>query len=142
MVFIDTGGWIAVAVVSDAFHEAALSYYFDLISNSVRLFTSNYVLDETITCIRYDFGHLQALRFCELYEQAENKRLVTTLWVDPLVAREALETFRKYSDQRFSLTDCTSFVLMQRTSLTEAFTFDTHFETFGFVRQPKIPLQK
>jgi len=86
MVFIDTGGWIAVAVVSDAFHEAALSYYFDLISNSVRLFTSNYVLDETITRIRYDFGHLQALRFCELYEQAENKRLVTTLWVDPLVA--------------------------------------------------------
>ena len=43
-------------------------------------------MDETITGIGYDFGHLQALRFCELYEQAENKRLVTTLWVDPLVA--------------------------------------------------------
>jgi len=60
MVFIDTGGWIAVAVTSDSFHEIALNYYLELIAKRVRLFTSNYVLDETITRIRYSFGHLQA----------------------------------------------------------------------------------
>jgi uncharacterized protein len=142
MVFVDTGGWIAVAVTSDSLHELALNYYLNLIAKRVRLFTSNYILDEAITRIRYDFGHAQACRFCELYEEAEQQQLITTLWVDAPVAKEALETFRKYSDQRFSFTDCTSFPLMQRHALKEAFTFDSHFETLGFLRQPQYLPQK
>jgi hypothetical protein len=32
MVFVDTGGWIAVTVVSDSFHKVATTYYVDLLS--------------------------------------------------------------------------------------------------------------
>jgi uncharacterized protein len=142
MVFVDTGGWIAVTVVSDSFHKVATTYYVDLLSRRVRLFTSNYVVDETITRIRYDIGHAEACRFSDLFEQAQKRQLVTTLWVDETVAQEALQIFRRYSDQRFSLTDCNSFVLMQRHSLKEALTFDSHFEAFGFLRFPQIPRQK
>jgi predicted nucleic acid-binding protein len=141
MVFVDTGGWIAVMVVSDSFHEIARIHYLDLLSRRVRLFTSNYVLDETITRIRYDIGHAEACRFCDLYEQAEKQRLVTTLWVDAGITQEALQLFRKYSDQRFSLTDCTSFVLMKLHSLKEAFTFDSHFDVHGFLRHPQAARQ-
>ncbi|MGH8613302.1 MAG: type II toxin-antitoxin system VapC family toxin [Gammaproteobacteria bacterium] len=142
MVFIDTGGWIAVSVTSDSFHEIASDYYLSLLARRVQLFTSNYVLDETITHIRYRFGHRPACWFCDLYEKAEQRQLVTTLWVDAPIVQDALETFRKYSDQRFSFTDCTSFALMQRHSLKEAFAFDSHFETFGFLREPQLPTGK
>jgi predicted nucleic acid-binding protein len=136
MVFVDTGGWIAVSVASDSLHRVAQNYYEDLLSRRVPLFTSNFVLDETITRIRYDNGHAAACRFWDLYEQAEEQHLVTTLWVDAGVTQEALKIFRKYSDQSFSLTDCTSFVLMKLHSITEAFSFDSHFEILGYIRQP------
>jgi uncharacterized protein len=141
MVFVDTGGWIAVAVASDSLHKVALSYYLELVAKQVSLFSSNYVLDETITRIRYDFGHAQACRFCDLYERAVQQNLITTLWVEQATAAEALGIFRKYSDQQFSFTDCTSFVLMRRHTLQESFTFDSHFETFGFLRRPQLPLK-
>ena len=79
MIFIDTGGWLSVAVITDVFHQAGLSCYLTLLERSMRLFTSNFVLDETITRIRYDYGHTQAVQFCDLYQQAELKGLVTTL---------------------------------------------------------------
>jgi predicted nucleic acid-binding protein len=87
MVFVDTGGWIAVAVDSDTFHDAARIYYASLLLRRVPLFTSNYVLDETMTRIRYDAGHELACRFYDLYEEAENRHLITTLWVDETIAR-------------------------------------------------------
>ena len=132
MVFVDTGGWIAVNVASDSLHQVAQIYYEDLLSRRVPLFTSNFVLDETITRIRYDIGHAAACRFCDLYQRAEEQHLVTTLWVDAAVTREAMQIFRKYSDQRFSLTDCTSFVVMRELRLTEALTTDRHFRQMGF----------
>jgi hypothetical protein len=48
MLFVDTG-WIAVNVAPDFLHRVAKIYFEDLLSRRVPLFTSNFVLDETIT---------------------------------------------------------------------------------------------
>ena len=40
--------------------------------------------------------------------------------------------FRKYHDQTFSFTDCTSFAVMRERSLTDAITRDQHFRIAGF----------
>jgi len=53
-VFVDTGGWIAMAVSRDQYHQQAAFYYQGLSRNKVPLLTSNYVLTETYTRIRYD----------------------------------------------------------------------------------------
>jgi predicted nucleic acid-binding protein len=45
---------------------------------------------------------------------------------------EGLELFSRRADKEWSLTDCTSFVVMQREGLTEALTTDHHFEQAGF----------
>ena len=43
---------------------------------------------------------------------------------------------RRYSDQRFSLTDAISFVVMEELEVREALTLDRHFATAGFVVVP------
>ena len=43
-----------------------------------------------------------------------------------------LELYLKRPDKEWSLTDCISFVVMQRLGLTEALTGDHHFEQAGF----------
>lgn len=39
---------------------------------------------------------------------------------------------RRYSDKDFTLTDATSFVVMEALGIREAFTFDDHFRQYGF----------
>jgi len=70
VVFVDTGGWIALAVKRDRYHKKAATYYRKVSKAKVRLVTSNYVLAETYTRIRYDDGHDKALLFNALIQEA------------------------------------------------------------------------
>ena len=42
-----------------------------------------------------------------------------------------------YDDKDFSFTDCTSFVMMRRLKIVDAFTADHHFEQMGFRLWPR-----
>lgn len=46
--------------------------------------------------------------------------------------QKGVALFRPRTDKQWSLTDCTSFVVMQEHGLTEALTSDHHFEQAGF----------
>jgi predicted nucleic acid-binding protein len=52
---------------------------------------------------------------------------------DDQLFRAGIELYRKRPDKAWSLTDCISFVVMQREGITEALTGDRHFEQAGFV---------
>ena len=45
----------------------------------------------------------------------------------------ALDLYHRHSDKGWSLTDCTSFVVMRDRGITEALTGDKHFEQAGFI---------
>lgn len=62
--------------------------------------------------------------------------LVRMLSVNGKMWQAAWEIFVKYDDKGFPSTDCTSFALMQRVKLHEAFTFDDHLKQMGFVMVP------
>ena len=47
--------------------------------------------------------------------------------------RTAVERYASRSDQRWSLTDCASFLLMEERGITEALAFDRDFEQAGFI---------
>ena len=49
------------------------------------------------------------------------------------VLDDAVTLYLARQDKQWSLTDCTSFVAMQREKITEALTGDHHFEQAGFV---------
>ena len=46
---------------------------------------------------------------------------------------EGLELFGQRPDKDWSLTDCISYIVMQRQGISEALTGDKHFEQAGFV---------
>ena len=50
--------------------------------------------------------------------------------------KNAWKIFLKYYDKGFSFTDCTSFVIMERLAIKEAFSFDQHFNQFGIIKLP------
>lgn len=135
-VFVDTGGWIAITVVRDQFHKQAASYYRKLSKKEIPLVTSNYVLAETYTRIRYDDGHLKALQFHSLIIQAIKLGRPHLEWVTPTIRQEAWRTFEHYQDQVFSFVDCTSFVIARKVHAKEIFGFDQNFNTVGFILKP------
>lgn len=137
-IFVDTGGWIAVAAEHDKYHQVATRYFESHLLAGTRLLTSDYVLDETLTRIRYDIGHKAALRFWQQIEAAKKTDVLDILRVDEEVWAAAFDIFRRYGDQKFSFTDCTSFVLAQLHSVEEVFAFDAHFAIFGLVVRPVL----
>ena len=134
--FVDTGGWIAMAVVRDQFHKQAASYYQKL--SKAPLVTSNYVLVETYTRIRYDDGHAKALRFHSLIQEAVKVGRLHLEWVTPAIHQEGWDIFERYSDQSFSMVDCTSFVIASHADIKEVFGFDQNFNTMGFILRPGL----
>jgi uncharacterized protein len=96
--FVDTGGWLAVVVQTDQYHDVGVLHYEALINRRERLFTQDYVLDETVTRIRYDASHSTAVTFLDLIGAAERSGSLHILHVDNLVWRATESLFRQYHD--------------------------------------------
>jgi len=137
VIFVDTGAWFAVAVKKDPDHNAAVRW---LRRNRERLITTDYVLAETATLIRArdktTRGHRLAVRVASSLLRQESALLEKVTEGDLAVA---LDVFRKYSDHMFSFVDCTSFVVMGRLGITQAFAFDDHFDAYPGIR--RVPRQ-
>jgi uncharacterized protein len=129
MMFVDTGAFLARYVERDQHHRAAKAAWSKLRKGTPRLFTSNFVLDETFTLLarrtRYDFA-------AEKARSLLTSKVLTILRPEHDDELRAVDRFEKLADQRVSFTDCVSFVLMRRARLTRVFGFDRHFRDAGF----------
>ncbi len=74
-------------------------------------------------------GHRVAVAFGDW---VQSERRVQIVRVNEELWQAAWQLFKRYHDKKFSFTDCTSFVLMQRQGLVDVFGFDHHFEQIGF----------
>lgn len=133
MIFIDTGAFLARFIERDQYHDAAVKHWQKLQQDHRRCYTSNFVLDETVTLLArrttYPFA---AARAKNLYDS----KLLSILRPDQDDELAAVEFFQKYADQKVSFTDCVSFVLMTKLRIKCAFSFDRHFAMAGFSVEP------
>ena len=72
-------------------------------------------------------------RAIDLIVALESDPKVRIVPADETLVREGFALYRQRPDKDWSLTDCISFVVMQREHITEALTADHHFEQAGFV---------
>ena len=98
------------------------------------LITSDYVMDETLTLIRFAHSHSKAVEFANAVSASNATKIV---FVEEDLYGNALELFTQHADKPWSFTDCVSFALMKHIELTTAFTFDPHFQQAGFQTLPK-----
>ena len=124
--FVDTSGWFAYANRRDR-HHAAVRRVIETFDG--RLVTSTFVLDETVSLCRYRLGHIVAVKVGAVLFDPETLDLVRMTAEDE---RAGWELFCNRPDQRYSFTDCTSFVLMRRLDLSTVLALDADFAVEGF----------
>jgi len=128
-VFVDTSAWYALIDRRDAGHGRTASLIRELITGGTRLVTTDYVIDESCTLAKARSGSEAAIRLLDLLGQTA---ALDMEWIASERFERAEGLFRKYRDQAFSFTDCSSFVVMRERSIEEAVTTDDHFRVAGF----------
>lgn len=128
-VFVDTSAWLALADKSDQYQNDAIARLKAIKDKRIILVTSDYIVDESITIVRFRVSHDAALKFGE---SLFTSRIINLISIEDHDRIAAWNYFKKYSDKKFSYTDCTSFALMKRMRIEKAFSFDDHFIQAGF----------
>jgi hypothetical protein len=133
--FVDTAGWMACADGADPVHLRSSAARDAALKAGHALITTDFVVDETLTLIRFRLG-LDAAR--AWWQQTEGSSRLRWERVDADRFEKAHDLFFQYRDKAFSFTDCTSFVIMRELRLTHAITTDHHFRQMGFQVVPGI----
>ena len=122
--FVDTSIWYAAADSSDRSNARAKA----ILSSGDSLITTDHILIETWTLLRYRINRSAAERFWEGLRSGvamiEPVRLadLETAWLMGI----------SWSDQDFSIVDRTSFAVMNRLGIDRAASLDDHFAVFRF----------
>jgi predicted nucleic acid-binding protein len=125
---VDSSAYFALSDRSSINHERAARVQVGLTRERRLLFTTNFVIAETHALVLSRLGRdIAASTLGWIQESAAT--IVRVSERDELRAREIIAT---HTDKDYSYTDATSFAVMERLRIGEAFTFDRHFAQFGF----------
>ncbi len=136
-IFIDSGGWLSVVIQSDQYHQAGKADFEAIIDVGALALTTDFVLDEVLTRLRYEVGHAKAAESLTLVHGGVDggairiHRITEDLW------HKAEVIFLRHADVRLSFTDCTSFAWLDVNPVDEVFGYDAHFEIMGHILQPR-----
>lgn len=130
-VFVDTSALYAVLDRDDANHAAA-SEAFDALLDQATLVTHSYVVVEATALVQRRLG-MEAVR--ALADDA--LPAIELIFVDESLHRAASAALLASGERGISLVDWTSFELMRRRGLTDAFAFDDDFAREGFRLVPQ-----
>lgn len=136
-VFLDTSGFIARYHSKDEHHDNAMSYLQKIESGEAdvrKLYTSDYVIDETITTIFARTTSFEVAKKCG--EAIITSKAIERLLVDEETFRQAWEFFKGRGDIGLSFTDATSMILIRKKGIDAVFTFDSHFAKLGLLMVP------
>ncbi len=132
--FVDTSGWVAVADQSDQFHDQAARFYRQAFAHYAGLVTTSLVLAESYALLRHALPTDRVLYWLDRLLASPR---VEVVYDDRALIDRARSVLAAYGDQKFSLADAVSFVVMRDRGLREALAFDRHFQTAGFTLVPR-----
>lgn len=124
---LDTSAYFALADLSEQRHSDAETIRNRLMTERWRLYTTNFIVAETHALMLTRLGYHYSMRFLNQLDQSPT----TIVRVSTTDERRAREILRQYDDKAFSLTDATSFAVMERLRILYAFTFDRNFTQYG-----------
>jgi predicted nucleic acid-binding protein len=129
-VFTDTSGLYALIDEQDQHYPRAQEIFNALMQVRSQMVLTNFVRAETHALILNRLGHHLADRFLEQLRQSPATTLIRITEQDE---ERALVLIARYRDKDFSITDATSFVVMERLGITHAVSFDSDFRQYGVI---------
>ena len=129
VVFADAGYWIALLHTSDRLHVRARSVAAGL--GAATIVTTQMVLVEVLDHFAGTGERRQSLAV-QMVRDLEARPDVEIVPQTDAQFRAAAERYAARPDQRWSLTDCASFLVMEERNIIEALAYDRDFEQAGF----------
>lgn len=131
-VFGDTAYFLALVNSRDQLHAQAVA-----LSRQPPgpLVTTEWVLMELGNALSVPTGRQ---KFSRLVDTLRAQPDVTIIGAGPAMFARACRWFDERQDKAWSLTDCTSFLIMEEQGLEMALTADLHFEQAGFRRLMRL----
>lgn len=127
--FADAGYWIATMYPDDQLNQRTRLVAGSL--GSAHIVTTQMVLAEALNFMS-DLGDLRRRFAAQMVQALENDPNIEVIPQTDSQFRAAVERYAARSDQRWSLTDCASFLAMEERGITEALAYDRDFEQAGF----------
>jgi predicted nucleic acid-binding protein len=126
-ILVDTGAWYALADTADRYHGNARRFYTDRAGRAAFV-TTDLILAETWALIHAHLGRPAALTFWQGLRDAQ----IPLIAAEPVDLEGAWRIVQGFPDQTFSLVDGTTFAIMERLGIREAFAFDAHFLVYRY----------
>jgi predicted nucleic acid-binding protein len=124
---VDTSAFIALAREDDPNHQRAAAIWQSLGRRREDVFTTNYVIVETVALVHHRYGVSAVRDFVRGIALA-----VDIEWVAESEHLQAIQLLLGGGRRGPSIVDLVSFLVMQRKRIKEAFAFDQHFTDQGF----------
>lgn len=128
-IFADSGYWLALITPDDELHEKATALQTPLANR--RIVTTQLVLNEVLNP-RSGTTRQRRQAAVDLVERIDRNPRISVEPQTPEQFEEAFDRFRQRLDQEWSITDCASFLVMERLDIWQALTGDHHFAQAGF----------
>ncbi len=126
MIFLDTGFFLAVSQPKDQLHARA-SAWARVIEDP--LFLTEYVIWETVNAMSSPEDRIKAHQLFKYIQSAKNYIIIPA---SQELFQAGMQLHEARPDKAWSLTDCISFVFMERQGIRRALAFDHHFTQAGF----------
>lgn len=137
--FIDTWGWLTLRDKREAQHQIATQFYRKFESGGGNIYTTDYILDETVTLLFKRLAVTKALGATNNLLAAVQVGKLHLEWITPGRFTNAHRLRQKFLDKPdISFTDLTSMVVMQELDIQAIMAGDEHFMHvgMGFQRVP------
>lgn len=127
-IFIDTSYFLALVNGRDKYHQAAKAVASQVVPPFVTSEAVLFELGNALARPPHRMLGIQALH------QIRADTSIEIVPIGPDLFTQTVAFYQSRPDKTWGLTDCSSFVIMQRRGLHEALTADKHFEQAGFKR--------
>ena len=126
--FADTSFWIALSSRRDQYHSRAVEWHEFVMRTGSKIITTEAILWEWLNALADASTRSIA---AEGHRRAHADSRVEVVRFEPELSAAAVSLYGSRTDKDWSLTDCLSFVVMQRRGISDALTTDHHFEQAG-----------
>jgi predicted nucleic acid-binding protein len=130
-VFGDTSAFYPLLVRTEADHERVRAAFAALLESARPIWTTSFVLLETMALLQHRIGLEAARDFDE-----DILPVLHVHWVEQDLFRRGVDRLWRADRRRLSLVDCVAFECMLLQGLRTAFALDPHFADAGFELLP------